>query len=95
MIENTCQNIFSRHIIIYLLNILHAYMHRNMYNIICKIFKRYENTFNCRMCSYVNIKDVTSYNFTTKYDSFCNKKCNFFYHLILKRNSALHVIKVT
>ena len=37
------------------------------------------------MCSYVNIKDVTSFNFTTKYDSFCNKKCNFFYHLLLKK----------
>ena len=23
------------------------------YNIICKIFKRYEKTFNCRMCSYM------------------------------------------
>ena len=52
-----------------------------------KIYKRYviESTVNCRMCSYVIIKDVTSLNFTTNYDSFCNNKCDYFYHLLLKK----------
>ena len=36
------------------------------------------------MCPYVNIRDITSFVFVTKYDTFCRKKCNFYYHMLLR-----------
>ena len=55
------------------------------YKIVCNIFKRYEKLFNYGMCSFVNIKDTTYFNFATQYDTFLNKKCNFFYHILLRK----------
>ena len=46
------------------------------YNIVRNVFKRFENMFNFSMCPYVNIRDITSFVFVTKYDTFCRKKCN-------------------
>ena len=55
------------------------------YKIVCNIFKRYEKLFNYGMCSFVNIKETTYFNFATQYDTFLNKKCNFFYHILLRK----------
>ena len=55
------------------------------YNIVRNVFKRYENIFNYSMSPYVNIRDITSFTFVTKYDTFCGKRCNFYYHMLLRK----------
>ena len=54
------------------------------YNIVRNVFKRFENMFNFSMCPYVNVRDITSFVFVTKYDTFCRKKCDFYYHILLR-----------
>ena len=54
------------------------------YYIVRNVFKRFENMFNFSMCLYVNIRDITSFVFVTKYDTFCRQKCNFYYHMLLR-----------